>query len=92
LRLGCYYAQEMTLAEIGRMLGEHEATVSRHLTRTRRALREAVEGTLRRDHGLDDPSIAECFRSVADDAGPLDLVELFGDAPVRKNIGQDRSR
>ena len=29
VRLGCYYAQQMTLAQIGRLLGEHEATVSR---------------------------------------------------------------
>jgi hypothetical protein len=33
---------QITLAEIGRMLGEHESTVSRHLDRARRALRERV--------------------------------------------------
>src|SRR5256885_1051694 len=43
LRLGCYYAQELTLAQIGRLLREHEATVSRHLARTRRAIREDIE-------------------------------------------------
>src|SRR5262245_14236689 len=42
LRLSCYYAQSLTLAEIGRMLGEHEATASRHLTRVRTATRLAV--------------------------------------------------
>src|SRR3989442_1130391 len=35
LRLGCYYVQELTLAETGRALNEHEATASRHLARTR---------------------------------------------------------
>ncbi len=40
LRLGCYYVQQLTLAETGRLLGEHEATASRHLARTRRAIRE----------------------------------------------------
>ncbi len=30
LRLSAYYAQDLTLAAIGRLLGEHEATVSRH--------------------------------------------------------------
>ena len=39
LRLGCYYAQEMTLAQIGRLIGEHEASVSRHLARIRRAMK-----------------------------------------------------
>ncbi len=34
LRLACYYAQDLTLAQIGRTLGEHEATTSRHLART----------------------------------------------------------
>lgn len=58
LRLGCYYAQEMTLAHIGRLTGEHEATVSRHLSRTRRAIRKAVEQRLRDDDGFGEPEIA----------------------------------
>ena len=33
LRLRCYYAQDLTLAQIGRMLKESEATASRHLSR-----------------------------------------------------------
>ena len=47
LRLACYYAQEMTLAAIGKLTREHEATVSRQLARTRRAIREDVERRLR---------------------------------------------
>ena len=43
LRLACYHAQGLTLAQIGRTLREHEATTSRHLARTRRAIREDVE-------------------------------------------------
>ena len=90
LRLGCYYAQEMTLAAIGRLTKEHEATVSRHLTRTRRAVREHVEQSLRAEHGFGDREIAECFASVAEDAGPLDLDEWL--APDgRKNPAADRS-
>jgi len=82
LRLACYYTQEMTLAAIGQMLGEHEATVSRHLTRIRRVLREDVERCLRADHGLDDRAVGECFRAVLDDAGTLDLTELLERAPA----------
>jgi RNA polymerase sigma factor (sigma-70 family) len=100
LRLACYYVQDLTLAAIGRLLGEHEATVSRQLTRTRRAIRQDVEQRLRREHGLDEASLAECFRSVVDDAGSLDLEELIGATsgdqpdrkPFRKNETQDRSR
>src|SRR4029450_10971047 len=37
LRMAWYYVQGLTLAQVGRLLHEHEATVSRRLARTRRA-------------------------------------------------------
>jgi RNA polymerase sigma-70 factor len=77
LRIGCYYAEAMTLAAIGRMLSEHEATVSRHLSRTRRALKEQIESFLRVEHRLSDAEIAECFSSAADHAGAMDLKSMF---------------
>lgn len=83
LRLSYYYVQELTLAEIGRLLEEHEATVSRQLTRTRRALRQAVEHELREEAGLTDAQIAECIASVAADPGPLDLQPLFTTGEVK---------
>ena len=89
LRLACYHAQQMTLSQIGRLLGEHEATVSRHLTRTRGLIRTWVEECLRDEHHLDDARITECFRSVAADSGPLDLRELLGGDG--KNRPADRS-
>ena len=79
LRLRCYYAQEMTLAELGRVTREHEATVSRQLARTRQALRGAVAARLREEHGFSEGEITECFSSVSDDAGTLDLGALLGD-------------
>jgi RNA polymerase sigma-70 factor (ECF subfamily) len=87
LRLACYYAQDLTLAQIGRMLREHEATTSRHLARTRKVLREEVERRLRQ-HGMTPAEVSECVASVADDAGTMDLAEIF---PNRKNAHQDRS-
>ena len=80
LRLAYYYVQELTLAETGRLLREHEATVSRQLTRTRRAIRDAVERELREQRGLTGVQIAECFASVAEDPGPLDLKPILGGA------------
>jgi RNA polymerase sigma-70 factor (ECF subfamily) len=91
LRLSCYYVQNLTLAAIGRMLNEHEATVSRHLTRTRTVIRDAVWTRLRTDHGMDDGAIEECFRSVSADAGALDVTGLIGPVAVRKNAEFDRS-
>ncbi len=84
LRLACYYERQLKLAAIGRILQEHEATVSRHLARTRRVIREQVEAHLRA-RGLADPEIDEAL-AAAQDPGPLDLGTLFG-----KNSLPDRS-
>jgi len=89
LRLACYYAQELTLAETGRVLRESEATASRQLARTRRAIRDGVERRLRAD-GLADAQIAECFAAVTDDVGTLDLSDALGGA-ARKKTETDRS-
>ena len=95
LRLGCYYVQELTLADTGRLLKEHEATASRQLARTRRALREDVERQLREPPPLSDAQIAECFESASEEAGPLDLRQLLGEqtseAAARKKSAADRS-
>jgi RNA polymerase sigma factor (sigma-70 family) len=92
LRLGCYYAQSLTLAETGRILREHEATVSRQLARTRRAIRDHVERRLRDDAGLSDTQISECFAAGSEDAGPIDLDGMFASAAGRKETASDRSR
>ena len=80
LRLRCYYAQDLTLAQIGRMLNESEATASRHLSRVRRELRTAVEGQLR-EQRMSDAEIADCFASVVADSAILDLAEMLGSDP-----------
>lgn len=46
LLLSLYYVQEMTLAQIARVQGVHEATISRQLDRIRRELRSGVEQSL----------------------------------------------
>src|SRR5208282_4034684 len=47
-RICLYYAEGKTLAEVGRLCGEHESSVSRNLERIRRELRTSVEADLRR--------------------------------------------
>ena len=66
MRLGCYYTQELTLAETGRILGEHEATVSRKLARTRTRIREHVEQALTRADGLSPAEIELCYQYAMD--------------------------
>jgi RNA polymerase sigma-70 factor (ECF subfamily) len=85
-RLRLYYAQEQTLAEIGRKLGEHESSVSRNLERVRRVLRSQVEESLRRGDfpldgsalrkGMDEAQVELCFEYAAADA-PIDLDKLL---------------
>lgn len=90
LRLSCYYAQDLTLAQIGKALGEHEATVSRHLARTRREIRTRVELELRDREGMDEAQITECFAAVVQDSGPLDVAEMLGSGSCKKVV-EDRS-
>ncbi len=97
-RLRMYYADEKKLAEIGRLLGEHESSVSRRLEKVRRDLRSAVEEILRatggseamngqaKMGGLSDAEIALCFEYAAEDA-PIDLDKIF---PPRE-IGKPQS-
>jgi RNA polymerase sigma-70 factor (ECF subfamily) len=87
LRLMCYYTQQMTLAEIGRLMHEHEATVSRNLTKVRQTLRTRIEEQLRVGAHLNHEEIRRAFEQAIDDAGPLDLGELLGDSPRKKGQG-----
>lgn len=85
-RLQLYYAEDRTLAEIGRAIGEHESSVSRNLERVRKELRATVEGLLRAgtaasngaspSQGLDDAQIALCIQYASEDAA-IDLEKLF---------------
>ena len=91
LRLACYYAQELTLAETGKLLGEHEATCSRHLARTRKTLRAEIERQLRDQHALSVAEIGDCFAAVSEDPGELDLRQLLRMEPASTEFGT-RSR
>jgi len=90
LRLRCYYAQQLTLAQIGRTLREHEATVSRQLARARKTVRAAVERDLQQQ-GLAPAQVAECVAAVAEDPGGLDVADLLGAGPPRKAGAPPRS-
>ena len=72
LRLACYYLNDLTLAQIGKLLGEHEATVSRKLERTRREVRARVEALLREDKKFSEAQLLQCFE-YARDEWPFDL-------------------
>jgi len=76
LRLAYYYVEELTLAQIGKLLGEHEATVSRKLDRTRAELRRGVEEALRIEKKLTEAQLSLCFE-YAREEWPFDLTRAL---------------
>ena len=77
LRLALYYLQGLTLAQIGRITREHEATISRKLSGTRKRLRRQIEHGLQERHGLDEAQIRQCYRYALED-GAFDLGAALG--------------
>jgi RNA polymerase sigma-70 factor, ECF subfamily len=75
LRLSYYYVENLTLKEIGRLLNEHESSVSRRLNRSRKGLRRQVERALRRDR-LSDEQIRLCYDYATQD-WPFDLTRAL---------------
>jgi RNA polymerase sigma factor (sigma-70 family) len=100
-RLELYYARGKTLAEVGRILGEHESSVSRNLERARKELRHKVEEQLRSGVSADtqspgvavmsDAEIALCFQYAAEDT-PIDFRQLFPEKPSpKREVGRKES-
>jgi RNA polymerase sigma-70 factor, ECF subfamily len=87
LRFACYYADGLTLAETGRILGEHEATVSRQLAKTRTVLRQQVARALREEAHLDEVEVGRAFEYAVEDAGVFDLDRWS----TRKDPADERS-
>jgi RNA polymerase sigma-70 factor len=98
-RLELYYAEDRTLAEIGKEIGEHESSVSRNLERVRKELRATIEGVLRSGTapangepaagGLDDAQVALALQYAAEGA-EIDLDKLFEAAKPKKTPGRNR--
>ncbi len=80
LRLSYYYAQDLTLAQIGRLMEEHEATVSRKLDRTRAELRKQIEAALQQQAKLSAAQIELCFE-YAREQWPFDLSAALTKGP-----------
>ena len=72
LRLAYYYVEELTLLEIGKLLGEHEATASRKIERARQDVRQIVEAALRGEKKLSEAQLRLCYE-YAREEWPFDL-------------------
>jgi RNA polymerase sigma-70 factor len=96
--LSCYYVDQLTLAEIGRMLREHESTVSRQLERMRRALRENVTQALRREApacngrpaepALDMAQVNLAFEYAMED-WPFDLSQALSGSELAAELPEE---
>jgi RNA polymerase sigma-70 factor, ECF subfamily len=85
LLLSLYYVQELTLAQVARLRGVHEATISRQLDGIRRELRQTVERALAGSGpggrvGLSPAEIELCFSYALDDWA-FDLGSALSSGP-----------
>jgi len=80
LCLSYYYLHGLTLAEIGRLTGVHESSVSRKLERARRALRAEIDRRLAA-HGLGEADVRQCYDWEKED-GFAPENSLTQDRPV----------
>lgn len=76
--LSAYYLDERTLAEIARMLGVHESTISRKLDKLAKSLRKQIVAALTR-RGMS--------RRQAEEAMELDVRDLQVD--IRRSLAQE---
>lgn len=84
LLMKLYYFDGLRLREAGAVLGVHEATASRRLTRIHGHVRERVEGILMKEHGW---TKTEATRSLAEVAAHLQTeVEPMLTQPVDSTL------
>jgi RNA polymerase sigma-70 factor len=75
LRLAYYHADDLTLAAVGRLLGEHEATVSRKLQKTRDQLKAAIDAVLTTELRLGPDERRACYEQAIQ-LGRFDIAQL----------------
>jgi predicted DNA-binding protein YlxM (UPF0122 family) len=73
-----YYRHDLSLKEIGRVMNEHESTVSRQLARTRDHLKREIERTLHDGDQLSQDQIRLCYDWAAGDL-QIDLSRALPD-------------
>ncbi|HEY6333016.1 MAG TPA: sigma-70 family RNA polymerase sigma factor [Blastocatellia bacterium] len=61
-----YYYDEMTLREIGKLFGVHEATVCRWLAKAQKRTRKLVEKSLSHDHHLSRRQVSDAIQVAAE--------------------------
>jgi RNA polymerase sigma-70 factor (ECF subfamily) len=87
LLLEYYYFDDLTLREIGGLMGVHEATISRWLQRAQHQVRRKTEEILQQKHGMKRGEVAECLQLAA--RSGIDVRRLVRDQ--KKGGGIERA-
>jgi RNA polymerase sigma-70 factor, ECF subfamily len=82
LLLQYYYFDDLTLREIGGLMGVHEATISRWLQRAQHQVRRKTEEILQQKHGMRRGEIAECLQLAA--RSGMDVRRLVRDPGIER--------
>jgi len=82
LLLEYYYFDDLTLREIGGLMGVHEATISRWLQRAQHQVRRKTEEILQQKHGMRRGEIAECLQLAA--RSGMDVRRLVRDPGIER--------
>jgi RNA polymerase sigma-70 factor, ECF subfamily len=77
LLLNYYYFDDLKLREIAQLMGVHEATISRWVSRAEKDVRRRTEDILQREFGLRRVQIAECLALAA--RSEVDIRDLIRD-------------
>ncbi len=77
LLLNYYYFDELTLKEIGVVMGVHEATISRWLSKSQQTVRKKTEEFLRKQ-GMRRAEISECLQLAA--RSEVDVRQVISEA------------
>ncbi|MBO0719611.1 MAG: sigma-70 family RNA polymerase sigma factor [Blastocatellia bacterium] len=77
LLLNYYFFDDLTLREIGLLMGVHEATICRWLARAQREVKSRTEDILKRSYGLRRSEVAECLQLAA--RAELDVRKLLSE-------------
>ena len=88
--LSSYFLDQRTLAEIGRILGMHESTVSRRLEKSSKHLRKRIIGHLRR-MGMSQRQAEEALEVDVRDLGVSVRANLEKNAPATQGSVQGRA-
>lgn len=80
-----YYFDGLRLREAGAVLGVHEATASRRLTKVHGVLRKRVEAILIKEHGWTKSETASSLSEIATELGS-DLELLLGEPTAETKI------